>query len=292
MIDATAQERSRRVWRQRPSNSLCHVIREIRAYRDGVDAAGLGPASRLALDRWALLPRVEAHGSAWEIIAREAFVAFGNGLFGLEVPMFGSWLDRDDVGFVAGSRVTHGLWSAKPVSAGPGSKTLGRKNPSASDAPDSPYRPTIPRRGGMGSLRQAADALSADTGGVYVLPRGLRCDRRVCDQVAQILGQLPRARSDRPSVWLVPVVYRVSVIQPLASRLLPRYAPIRLLARHGWLRARLSELLERLTLLGACRSATQGSRARGDCLGVGIRSSHDCDSWHRNRPVTSHSTLQ
>lgn len=189
-------------------DSSWHVLREIRSYCADADVSGLGPASRRALERWGFYPRVEAHGSAWRILAEEAFVAFGNGLCGLEVPVFGSLIDGRDVRFVGGGRMARTLWTGS-----------GRSCPMI-------VSPAAWRRGGT------SRALAPDRQGLYFLPAGPRSNLRTLEQLSWVLSQLIAAGADdSSSVWLVPVVYRVSPIHVLASRLLPRHSPTRFLAR-------------------------------------------------------------
>lgn len=218
--------------RQRP-RSLSHVSHEILAYSAAIGTVGLGQASRAALERWAFFPRVEAHGSASGILTEGAFLAFGNGLCGLEIPLFGSLVDRDDVLFVGGRPRVHAVWSSgsaplrapnRPALAAETTSPVGRDGPGD--------RPAVFTRSADDPVDPGAERLSAGRGAVYVLPPGLRCDRQVWDQVGSIVERLLATRAASPAaVWVVPVVYQVSPIHVLASRLLPRRSLTRFLAR-------------------------------------------------------------
>lgn len=218
--------------RQRP-HSLSHVSREVLAYSAAIGAVGLGRASRAALERWAFFPRVEAHGSASGILTDGTFLAFGNGLCGLDIPLFGSLVHRDDVLFVGGRPRVRAVWLSgsaarrppnRPAPAAQGPSPVRRDRPA--------HRPTVFRDSADNPVKQADEALSAGRGVVYVLPRGLRCDRQVWDQVGSIVERLLASRpAASAAVWVLPVVYQVSPIHVLASRLLPRRSITRFLAQ-------------------------------------------------------------
>lgn len=218
--------------RQRP-HSLRHVSREILAYSAAIGAVGLGRASRVALERWAFFPRVEAHGSASRILTDGTFLAFGNGLCGLEIALFGSLLPRDDMLFVGGRPWVRAVWSSGSAplrSTNRLALAAETKLPMERDGPA--RRSALFPHSGDDPVKQAAEALSVGMGAVYVLPPGWRCDRQTWDQIGCIVEQLLVTRTAAPStVWLVPVVYQVSPIHVLASRLLPRRSITRFLAR-------------------------------------------------------------
>jgi hypothetical protein len=234
--DLHADNREQRwpLWTRKRPHSLNHVSREILEYSAGIGAVGLGPASRGALERWAFFPRVEAHGAALRILTDATFVAFGNGLCGLEIPLFGSLLDRDDVLFVGGGSLARSTsrFGSAPLDCPNRPGLAADKTTSPLGRPAPADRRALFPRGADDPVKQAAEALSAGTGAVYVLPRGLRCDRKVWDQIGCIIERLLATQSAAPSaLWLVPMVYQVSPIHVLASRLLPRRSTTRFLAR-------------------------------------------------------------
>lgn len=219
-------------WTRPRPHALSHMFREVLAYSTAIDAIGLGPASRVALERWALFPRVEAHGSASGILADGTCLAFGNGLCGFEIPLFGSLLRRDDVLFVGGHPRVRAVWSSRsPRLRHPNRPALAAESTSSEES-DPTFRPSLCPHGTDDPVKRAAEALSAGRGVVYVLPRGFRCDRQVWDQIGSVVERLLATGATAASnVWLVPLVYQVSPIHVLASRFLPRRSITRFLAR-------------------------------------------------------------
>ena len=221
--------------------SVRRLAYELLYFGETVERLGVGPGSRHALDRWGLSPRIEMHGAAWKALASEPFLAFGNHPAGLEGVLFSSLLDREDVYFLAGAHV-------KQISSAVGEKVIGV----ADNHSTREYWRSAPARRLLRGIRKTvwqanADGTADNTiaieravqlvgqngAGLHVFPAGTMEPgapwRRGIGRIATELMRRPG--TDPSSIFVVPVVYGVSLIHPLASGLFAPWSALRTLAR-------------------------------------------------------------
>ena len=220
--------------------SLRRLAGELLHFGEMIERLGLGPGSRHVLDRWGISPRIEMHGAAWQVLAREPFLAFGNHPAGLEGVLFSSLLDREDVYFLAGSHV-------KQVSSAIGEKVIevtdtGSKRDYGRSGPAGRLlrgvRQTVWRVNGAGAsdntraIERAAWLVGENGAGLHVFPAGTMEPgapwRRGIGRIAAEL--IRRPGTDPSSVFVVPVVYGVGLVHPLASGLFAPRSALRMLA--------------------------------------------------------------
>jgi hypothetical protein len=223
---------------------LRRLADEFLYYADVIGREGLGPGSRSALERWNLFPRVEMHGAASQVVANEAFLAFGNHPAGIEAIFFVALLRREDVYFFGGSHI-------KQISPSLARKVIAIDNTTArvrarrrvtlsdrfahgvGELVWAPSDDNTARARNSNAVERAAKLIGVERAGVHIFPTGSMDPGAGWQRgIGRIVRELLRDESiPTSSVFLVPVVYDVSSVHVMASAMFPPRSALRWLAQ-------------------------------------------------------------
>lgn len=228
---------------------LRHISNELLWYGQLIGKKGLGRASREALERWRLFPRVDLAPATWSVLRTGPFLAFGNHPLGVESLFFGSLLEREDVYFLAGSHVSKASpgFSRHVIEIANATNRSGRRPLSGirgriSHAVETQIWPPVNDISAgvqnMRALERAVHAIADDGAGVHLYPTG--STNRSSDWrrgIGHVVRKLV-CTSNSASILLLPMVYDVRYIHLAGSALLPSASPLRPLAQASiWMRA-------------------------------------------------------
>ena len=235
---------------RRGTDCLEHVVPlrrladEFLYYADVIGREGLGPGSRTTLERWSLVPRVEMHGAASQVVANEAFLAFGNHPAGVEMIFFAALLRREDVYFLGGLHLKHiSPTLARNVIAidNTAARVRARRHLRLRDRfvhgverqVWAPSDDDTARARNSDAVERTAKLIGVERAGVHIFPTGSMDPGAGWQRgIGRIVRELLRNESiPTSSVFLVPVVYDVSRVHVMASAMFPSRSALRWLAQ-------------------------------------------------------------
>jgi hypothetical protein len=221
---------------------ITHLCRQALAWGFLCRKSGIGQAARELLEKWQLDVQYRVGGPVYEVLEKEAFISYGNHTSGFEHYAYDAMFRRMDTYHVGASFLRllgPGLtkrylpvYNTVPQPAG--FSNHGWKH-SLVDTIGSFIWPPIAdpsaKRANAEILDKAAKLICESGSGVNIFPTGsvipdAQWRFGIGSLVRRVLAQVPTR-----DIYIVPIVYGIEPTHLLASRLLPRYSVVRLLAK-------------------------------------------------------------